>query len=356
MKPSWESSFRVLTLMAGSSADGVSAALMRLRLFPTPSYELLVGKTLPYPEALHQTLQQALNLPAPELFQLSITYTDWTADILHTHFSQWIYDLIVWHPHNLYHSPSEGLTWSLGDSERLRAKAKAPIVTHLRARDIAWGGTGAPLIPNADAYLFTTYQTLINLGGIANITHLPTYVAYDIGPCNQLLNALAAQAQPPLPYDPEGQIAASGQVIPELLETFLAHPFFQHPPPKALDNRTVQEDFVKLFCSYSAPLADRLHTAVIGIVHLLKSALIEVGARTFTLTGGGTYNTFLVRRLVEMVEPLGISYRAAPAPLVDYREAIGFGLLGLWRWLNHPNIDRRWTGAQCDTYSGLLSL
>jgi len=350
-------SWRVLSLMAGSSADGVTLALTLLRKGETHwSYTLLEGTTIPYPPTLEEALRGAFTLPAQELLQLSIAYTDWTAEVVRQWRLQRVADLLVWHPHTLYHDPPRGLTWSLGDGERLRVRTGLPVVHHLRARDIASGGTGAPLIPTADAALFWKYSTLLNLGGIANLTHLPTHLAYDVTPCNQLLNALARSADPALAYDPEGRLARQGRFIPALADLFRSHPFFARRPPRALDNLTVQHDFIQPFLAYPASPEDKLHTATHLIAEKLASSLREAGAQHFTLTGGGTYNTYLVETLLAKLHPFSVTYLPAPPELIHYREAIGFGFLGLLRWLHQPNTHKTWTGAAASHSSGYLSL
>lgn len=288
MPDSWGGKYRVLALMAGSSADGLTAALVHLsRQGSHWSYALLAAQTFPYPQSLRQQLRVAPTLPAQALLRLSITYTDWTAQQVQVGFTGKVYDLLSWHPHNVFHEPAEGLTWSLGDPERLRVLVGKPVVSHFRARDIASGGTGAPLIPNADQELFADYETLLNLGGIANLTHLPTRLAYDVCPCNQLLNALAHAHNPLLLYDPAGSLAAAGQYVPTLAELFENHPFLRQSPPKALSNTVVQTEFVQPFLAHPASVPDKLHTAVHSIVQSLVYALQQAGAKRFTLTGGG---------------------------------------------------------------------
>ncbi|MCS7297155.1 MAG: anhydro-N-acetylmuramic acid kinase [Bacteroidia bacterium] len=350
-------SYRVLSLMAGSSADGVTAALLRYERRPSGwVYAVLEGRIFEYPSEWSQILLQSPTLSARHLLELSIAYTDWTAEIIFRNFRERVYELIAWHPHTVFHVPAIGLTWSLGDSERLRVKVGCPVVTHFRARDIACGGTGAPLIPNADALLLSEYETLLNLGGIANLTHLPTGIGYDIAPCNQLLNALAAQADPRLSYDPEGTLARQGHFLPSLAEQIREHPFFRQSAPKALDNERVQKEFIQPFLQYPAPPIDKLHTATQLIVELLLQALSEVGAQRFSCTGGGVYNRFLMELLISKAAEQNILYMPSPPELVDYRESIGFGLLGLLRWLGETNTYGGWTGARGAQSSGLLSL
>src|SRR5256885_7361706 len=42
------------------------------------------------------------------------------------------------------------------------------------------------------------------------------------------------------PYDDGGQWAATGQVLPALLDRLLAEPFLQQPPPKSTDRKSTR--------------------------------------------------------------------------------------------------------------------
>ncbi len=66
-----------------------------------------------------------------------------------------------------------------------------PVVSDFRVRDVAAGGQGAPLVPIADAMIFsspTSWRALQNLGGIGNVTVVPPggdragVRAFDTGP------------------------------------------------------------------------------------------------------------------------------------------------------------------------------
>ncbi len=66
------------------------------------------------------------------------------------------------------------------------------MVADLRARDVAAGGQGAPLVSLLDALILdgrAGRPAALNLGGIANLTVPP--VAFDVGPANALLDAAA---------------------------------------------------------------------------------------------------------------------------------------------------------------------
>jgi len=347
-------SFRVVGLMAGSSHDGLDIALVRFyKPADTWQWELIDAQTHPYEEALLDALRESRGLPGEALLHLSISYTDWTARVLIRALRHMVYDLISWHPPTILHQPDRGLTWSLGDAERLSALTGRPVITHFRARDIALGGQGAPLIPHADAYLWPHYETLLNLGGIANITHLPTSKAFDIAPCNQLLNALAHQLTPPQPFDPEGCYAKQGRLLPELQALFEAAPFFHTLEQAALSNELVQTQFLDPFLAYPASPIDKLHTATHAIATKLQQVLHKLSARQVYLTGGGAHNTYLVQTL-QAIAPCPCFL--APPALIDFREAIGFAFLGLRRYLGEDNITKFLTSAQAAHGGGSLSL
>ena len=345
--------FRVIGLMAGSSHDGVDVVLVR---FWTSQgkwrYEVLFAETIPYPPALEERLHQSLHLSGEDLLRLSIAYTDWTAQVILENLRGQVYDLISWHGPTVFHQPGEGLTWSLGDPERLRTLVGRPVVTHFRAREIALGGQGAPLIPHADAFLWPEYETLLNLGGIANITHHPGYVAFDVSPCNQLLNALARQLNPPLPYDPQGRFARQGKLIPALYEAFFSAPIFQTSRPTAITNEAVQEQFLGLFLSYPAAVEDKLHTALHAIAGRIGQTIQALGCQRVYLTGGGAHNSYLVEALQALSR---CECLLPPKVLIDFREAIGFAFLGLRRYWNEDNLHKPWTQARQSLSAGVVS-
>ena len=347
-------SFRVVGLMAGSSHDGVDVALVR---FWCPGerwqYEVLTAETVPYPPALEAALHQLLGLSGEALLRLGVAYTDWTAAVLRERLRGQVYDLISWHGPTVYHQPAQGLTWGLGDSERLRVLVGKPVIMHFRARDIAYGGQGAPLIPHADARLWPEYETLLNLGGIANITHLPTCMAFDVTPCNQLLNALARQLDPPHRHDPDGTFARQGQLIPSLLETFFAAPIFRVSPSPAITNEIVRAQFLTPFLTHPAPAQDKLHTTVQAIAMKLGETFRRLQCEKVYLTGGGARNSYLFET-IQAHSPCPCFL--APDGLIDFREAIGFAFLGLLGYLGEDNLLSGWTSTRRSQRAGLLSL
>lgn len=119
-------------------------------------------------------------------------------------------------------------------------------MNNFRAKDVALGGQGAPLVSLGEAYLFSGYDVLLNLGGIANVSVVGRArssasgcVAFDVCPCNMLLNYVAQRLPAGVGgaevcFDAGGRVAATGRVIEGVLGRLNELPYFNQPPPKSL--------------------------------------------------------------------------------------------------------------------------
>jgi anhydro-N-acetylmuramic acid kinase len=67
-------------------------------------------------------------------------------------------------------------------------------------KDVALGGQGAPLVPSGERFLYNNVAMCLNLGGIANVG-VRDGQAWDICPCNTVLNQLATIYNPGWNYD-----------------------------------------------------------------------------------------------------------------------------------------------------------
>ena len=86
---------------------------------------------------------------------------------------------------------------------------------------------------------------MLNMGGIANFTFLPSnhnpeeVFVTDTGTGNTLIDAFTRLSFPDKAYDKDAEIAKKGIVNLSLLEALKADDFFQAPFPK-----TIQEIFI----------------------------------------------------------------------------------------------------------------
>ncbi|MFM8780405.1 MAG: anhydro-N-acetylmuramic acid kinase, partial [Gemmatimonadota bacterium] len=73
---------------------------------------------------------------------------------------------IASHGHTVWHEPPHG-TWQFGQPAVIAERTGIPVIADFRVRDFAEGGQGAPLVPLADAALFSDdakWRVLQNLG------------------------------------------------------------------------------------------------------------------------------------------------------------------------------------------------
>lgn len=362
--------YTAIGLMSGSSLDGldIAACTFEMNGDQVVNWALLQGETQPFPEAWQERLRR---LPQSDARSLALAHSElghWMGQCVARFMQQHDIrpDLVASHGHTIFHFPAERFTTQIGDGASIAAACGCQVVCDFRTGDLALGGQGAPLAPLADRLLFSDYDVLLNIGGIANITCKldNRYVACDVGGANQILNALAQTAG--LPYDDGGRMAATGQHIPALAEAMDALPYFSWPPPKSLGNDWVQEHQTQVYLRWPAPLEDRLHTACRQLAAQTATAIHRIfqsgeeSRSTYRMlaTGGGAYNTFLIRCIVEECKALlgDCTLELPDAGIVNYKEAVLMALMGVLRVMELPNCIASATGAKRDAVGGAVYL
>jgi anhydro-N-acetylmuramic acid kinase len=199
----------------------------------------------------------------------------------------------------------------LGDGAAIAAITQLPVVSDLRALDIAFGGQGAPIVPIGEKLLLGDYDYFLNIGGIANITaNQDQYIAFDVCAANRVLNMLAADAGKE--YDDEGRMAAGGNINNTLLEKLNALDYYQQPYPKSLANDFGTDTVYPLIQDSGCGIPDALRTYTEHIAIQIKNAISFGNEQQKTrnekllVTGGGAFNTFLIDRLKDQLKVLNI--------------------------------------------------
>jgi anhydro-N-acetylmuramic acid kinase len=355
-------------LMSGSSLDGldIAACTFDLNQLSISDWQLIAADTIPFPPEWQHTLQALPNASARDLAKAHADLGHWIGhavnDFLAKH-PDFIPHVIASHGHTIFHFPNEQFTTQIGDGAAIAAITGITTVTDFRSADIALQGQGAPVAPIADQLLFNQYNLLLNIGGIANLTCHANhkYLAFDIGGANQILNALANTIG--LPYDDQGNIAASGQLIPELLEQLNQLDYFHQAPPKSLGNDWVQHHQVLSCLNWPAPLPDKLHTVCLHIAQQTAAALEFVirqekwhpDSFQMLVTGGGAFNTFLVKAIRKACSHLGQLDIILPEPgIIAFKEAILMALMGVLRMKGIHNCLASVTGAARNSVNGAV--
>jgi len=300
-------------LMSGTSMDGIDAVLADLATAP----RLIRHSHQPFPPQLRDALL-ALNEPGgiDELHRsamaanaLSLGYAAAVGTLLAQSGTEaGAISAIGCHGQTVRHNPGQGYTTQLVNGALLAELSGIRVVCDFRSRDIAAGGEGAPLVPAFHRAAFAHTQrsrAIINIGGIANITHLPPrgpVTGFDCGPGNVLLDGWIA-AHRNLPYDRDGAWAAQGNPLPELLQRLLDNAFFDRPPPKSTGRELFNLKALQHLLAgnerpadVQATLCELTAAAIARALDVHCADAVEV-----YLCGGGARNTTLCNRLAAML-------------------------------------------------------
>ena len=311
-------------IMSGTSLDGVDAVLadfsqrhpsllasQHLKFDPTLRTELL---------ALNQAGQNELERAALAANQLAQHYALAVQALLaQSSVKPNAISAIGCHGQTVRHRPELGYTLQLNNPALLAELTDIAVIADFRSRDIAAGGQGAPLVPAFHAAVFQHAElnrVIVNIGGIANLTHLPVggkIIGFDCGPGNMLMDAWST-TQRKLPYDEDGHWARSGRVIPALLEVMLQAPYFQQSAPKSTGRDLFNLSWLQAFLHADYAPADVQATLLELAAQTIQQAIINhcPGTQEVYVCGGGGRNTALMQRLGEIC-----AENAVPVALTD---------------------------------------
>ncbi len=350
--------YYVLGLMSGTSLDGVDLALCEFTYKEDNwIYNILNADTFKYSNKWIESLQDAENATGRQLVELDHAYGTYLGELVLNFTKQQLVqpDFVASHGHTIFHQPAQHISLQLGNGAYLAANARLPVICDFRTLDIALGGQGAPLVPIGDELLFAGYDFCINLGGISNVSYTLNgqRYAFDISACNMLLNTLANSIG--LSYDAGGELARTGELLPDLFALLQAPLYFAQAPPKSLGKEWVLENSLASIAGSPGTVADKLHTVCHHIAIQIKQALpkLHPAQQRVLLTGGGAFNLYLVELIRQY---LGDAYHVeVPAPkVVDFKEALIFAFLGVLRWRGTPNCLRSVTGAAHNNCGGAI--
>ncbi len=339
-------------LMSGTSLDGIDAALVD---FSNNQSKLIQCYYQSFDSELQTRLkklcyQETVNLP--ELGRLDCE--------LGTLFAQCIRKLLIQadlpatsitaigsHGQTIYHSPHTAHPFSLqiGDPNRISKLSGIPVVADFRRADIAVGGQGAPLVPAFHQAIFQSDQenrVIVNIGGIANITVLPTstsaqVIGFDTGPGNTLLDAWTRKHQK-LAYDEDSCFGRSGKLCNPLLERMLKDDYFSQPAPKSTGQEYFSEQWLNNTLNQleqSASASDVQTTLYELTARTIADAIQSVAPNTqrILVCGGGVQNALLMERLEANLSQSTVASTAILGVDPDWVEAMAFA------WMAHCYVE-----------------
>jgi anhydro-N-acetylmuramic acid kinase len=336
-------------LMSGTSVDGIDAALVTIPV--NGKLALLATHQHPLPATVRDAIQ-ALMQPGPNEIEregeLDVQLGRLFAVATHALLAKSGVGAsrvraIGSHGQTIRHRPHAPYPFSrqIGNPSVIAEDTGITTVADFRARDLAAGGEGAPLVPAFHRWLFRkpgVHRAIVNIGGIANITWLPAsensaVLGFDTGPGNTLLDQWIARHHNE-PYDRDGAWAASGHVQKDLLAQLLADAYFANAPPKStgrehfnlawlerqLAGKLAPEDI-------QATLAELTAASIAQGLKLLPEKIGEI-----FICGGGSHNRHLLARLRALLPGIPAATTAILGLDPDWVEAAAFA------WLAHQTL------------------
>lgn len=301
--------YTAIGLMSGTSADGVDAALIETdgQGFVKP----LESLSMPYDERVREKIRKCFGLRAadhPDAAEaervVTLRHAAAVVELLaKAGLQPEAVDVIGFHGQTITHIPEEKLTWQLGDGETLARQCKIDVVNDFRSADVQAGGQGAPFLPlyhqaraRAEGLLEQAGGpvAVLNVGGVSNVTWIGAgeeeVLAFDSGPGNALMDDYIFNYSGAA-FDENGAMAEKGTVAQDIVDSWMALPYFARPLPKSLD----RNDWDVSAIEYLDP-ADAMATLAQFTVDAIKMAerLLPTPPRLWMVTGGGRKNAHLM--------------------------------------------------------------
>jgi anhydro-N-acetylmuramic acid kinase len=351
-------------VMSGTSLDGVDVVVADFAPESGACCQTHGAAHVAYPSMLRDELL-ALQMPGTsELARagaaanmLAELYADGIARALeNAHVASEQVIAVGVHGQTLRHRPERGWTVQLNNPARVAERTGIAVVADFRSRDVAAGGQGAPLVPAFHAALFRRadrHRVIVNVGGIAKITDLPPGGAvsgFDTGPGNVLSDQWCARNRGD-PFDAQGEWAATGKVIPRLLERLLEEPFFHEPPPKSTHRDKFNIGWLTERLQSAGLRSDGadVQATLVALTARTIADAIRAYAATATevlVCGGGANNRTLMRDLARELAPRTVASTASEGVPVEHVEALAFAWLAREALAGRPGNLPAVTGAK----------
>jgi anhydro-N-acetylmuramic acid kinase len=354
--------YNVIGVTSGTSLVGMDLVFVALtEVRGKWTYEIKAAERQAYTPEWEEQLGGAADMPARDYLLLNSEYGHYIGHAVNQFIAQHQLDhkvhFIAAHGHTAFHVPAQKMTAQLGDGAAIAAVTGLPVISELRAMDVALGGKGAPIMPVAEQLLFPDYHYRVNLGENATMATQKesAFIAFDICPANYVLDTLAATLG--RAYDEEGKLAAGGITDQTLLSALNGLAFYNEAYPRTLPSKFGTGTVLPMIHQHQLSTQGKLNTYTHHIAAQITRAVNaflpqeEAPAGSLLLTGGGTANVYLVSTIKEALQPFNITVTVQNEP---FRSALMVALLGALRWRQEPNALASVTGAEKDSVGGAL--
>ncbi len=375
----------VVGLMSGTSLDGIDTALIDISEISSNDFDVKVINFIntPYDNLTRNKILECcdpktgsvdkicrLNFELGELFAKSV---EKIASLTNIKLSN--IELIGSHGQTIYHDVENDYVSSLqiGEAGVIAQRTGITTISNFRARDIAAGGQGAPLVPYVDYILFKSNQynrVLQNIGGIGNYTYIPKngkiedIQGTDTGPGNMLIDGvIQILTNGEKTFDKDGEMAIKGTVSTELLNELKKHPFISKKAPKTTGREAFGLNYARKIVNIGKELHLSNEDIIATVTNFTAFTIVDAYQRfirnkidQIIFSGGGSYNPTLILMIksyvkmllgenvvVMILEQLGYSS--------DAKEAVAFAILAYQTFKRRCNNVPQITGAK---YSVIL--
>ena len=363
---------RTVGLMTGTSMDGLDISVADIGLRKNNADFNVIGTTsIPYPNDLEFQIRQSVYDTGKNTSTLNRDLGIWYADKLFKYLQSESIDnieLIGSHGQTIHHVSGK-FSLQIGDPSFLAGTFNVPVISDFRTADIHAGGTGAPLMPRVDEWLFRNIDTAIitlNLGGIANVTLLPCVnngdvIGFDTGPGMALLDeTFLVESKEGI--DLGGELALKGNADNRLVNNWLKTPYFLELPPKSTGRDQFGIDWLADhrheldFLSIEDKLATLSLFTAKSVFLACEDFIRDHQVEHVVISGGGMHHSCVMKHLVERFSPIALVPSDELGVSVDGKEALGFAILAVAHVKGIPGNIPSVTGAKKALVLGKMTL
>jgi anhydro-N-acetylmuramic acid kinase len=384
-------STRVVGMMSGTSADGIDVVLAQISGAPPRiSAKFLAHHHVALAAQPRGAILRMANGEAAtttEISTLNFELGEEFARAARAACRAWKIpvskiDLIGSHGQTVYHQGrAERLhggrriasTLQIGEASVIAERTGVTTIADFRPSDMAAGGQGAPLVPFVDYLLYRNEKrgrVALNIGGIANLTAIPNgaqqrnVFAFDTGPGNMIVDALAAWAtKGRAQFDRDARLGLSGRTIPALLSKLMHEPYLRLKPPKTAGREqfglAYADKIIAWAKKHSARPEDVVRTATVFTSLSIADALHRfvfprMRVDDLIVAGGGTKNPIMMAQLAADLPKLRICRAEEFGVPSEAKEAFAFAILAYEAFHGRPNNMPSATGARHGVVMGKL--
>jgi len=357
-------------LMSGTSMDGIDVALVD---FSNSQIKLTASHLMDWPYEICNEIIAAYQLSDDNLKNLheldEITgemFAKATNALIDKAGIQ-VKDVIAIgsHGQTIRHKPDgpDPFSLQIGNAQTIAKLTGINVVSDFRTADINAGGEGAPLAPAFHNAVFRSLEenrTILNIGGIANLTVLPAdmtqaVIGFDSGPGNTIMDAWTLRHQNKK-YDKNGEWAESGKINTDLLDKLLQDAYFARLAPKSTGFEHFNCEWLETHLTEKLNPTDIQTTICELTAHSIADAIKRYSINSRILVcGGGCHNKYLIKRLQNQLPANIIESTKDYGVHPDWVEAMTFA------WLAKQTIDGKpgnipsVTGAKSEVVLGRIT-